>query len=92
MVDVRTKRGMKTKPKVIVDYNQGKAHIDLSDQMSTYNTSLRKSLKWYKKIDIEFNFGTSLGNSHILYKLVTKNKYYDDAFQRRNHRILSSSK
>ncbi|XP_050303751.1 piggyBac transposable element-derived protein 4-like [Anthonomus grandis grandis] len=33
------------KPKVIVDYNQGKAFIDLSDQMSAYAPVLRRTSK-----------------------------------------------
>ncbi|XP_050300132.1 piggyBac transposable element-derived protein 4-like [Anthonomus grandis grandis] len=34
------------KPKVIVDYNQGKAFIDLLDQMSAYAPFLRRTSKW----------------------------------------------
>ncbi|KAJ4428470.1 hypothetical protein ANN_24507, partial [Periplaneta americana] len=36
-----------TKPKVIIDYNNSKAFIDLSDQLKAYNTSLRRGIKWY---------------------------------------------
>lgn len=74
MSQVKTKRGNVSKPTAVVDYNEGKSHIDISDQMSNYNTSLRKSLFWYKKIALELIFGTSLVNSHIVYKLITNNK------------------
>lgn len=72
LVQVKTKNRIVTKPEVIIAYNDGKAHIDLSDQMSFYNSSLRKSFRWYKKVAIDLVFGTTLVNSHILYKLATK--------------------
>ena len=55
------------KPKIIEDYNKGKQGIDLSDQMSSYYSALRKSLTWYKKIAVELVFGTVLVNSGIIY-------------------------
>jgi len=36
------------KPKCIIDYNKAKKGVDYSDQMSSYHTSVRKSLKWYR--------------------------------------------
>ncbi|KAI4464043.1 piggybac transposable element-derived protein 4 [Holotrichia oblita] len=41
------------KHKAVVDYNFGKASIDLSDQLASYGTALRRSLKWYRKNKIE---------------------------------------
>lgn len=41
------------KPQCIVDYNTGKAGIDLSDQLSSYSTCVRKSLRWYHKVATE---------------------------------------
>ncbi|CAF1652317.1 unnamed protein product [Adineta ricciae] len=35
------------KPQFVMDYNQGKQGIDLSDQLSSYYTCLRRSIKWY---------------------------------------------
>ena len=55
------------KPKIIEHYNKGKQGIDLSDQMSSYYSALRKSLTWYKKIAVELVFGTVLVNSGIIY-------------------------
>ncbi|XP_025194347.1 piggyBac transposable element-derived protein 4-like [Melanaphis sacchari] len=35
------------KPEIIISYNKGKAGIDLSDQLSSYSTAVRKSIRWY---------------------------------------------
>lgn len=59
------------KPKAVVDYNFGKASIDLSDQLASYGTALRRSLKWYRKIAIELLLGTAVVNARFLYNLVT---------------------
>lgn len=58
-VDVQRRTGVVQKPKAIMEYNEAKSSIiDLSDQMSSYNSPLRKSLKWYRKLAIEFILGT----------------------------------
>jgi hypothetical protein len=56
------------KPQVVFDYNEGRQGTDLSDQLSTYYTCLRKSLKWYRKVAFELIFGTALVNSYLIYK------------------------
>ena len=56
------------KPQVVLDYNEGRQGTDLSDQLSTYYTCLRKSLKWYRKVAFELIFGTALVNSYLIYK------------------------
>ena len=38
------------KPAVVVDYNQGKSFVDLSDQMHSYQAFERKTYKWYMRI------------------------------------------
>jgi len=43
-----TKRGIKIKPKVVIDYNCNKEYIDLSDQMASYNSCLGRGVKWYR--------------------------------------------
>lgn len=48
------KRGNIRKTKVIVNYNEGKSSVDISDQMAAYCSPLRKSLKWYKKLYLNF--------------------------------------
>lgn len=57
--------GSTEKPVAIVEYNRAKSSIDLSDQMASYNTALRKTIKWYRKIAIEILFGTSIVNVHF---------------------------
>lgn len=61
------------KPKMVVDYNEGKASIDLSDQFSSYGSCLRKTVKWYRKVAIEIILGTAVVNARFLYKKVTGN-------------------
>lgn len=35
------------KPKSVIDYNKSKKGVDYSDQMSSYHSSIRKTIKWY---------------------------------------------
>lgn len=65
---------IKKKPRVIHYYNKGKCGIDLSDQMSSYATSLRKGIKWYRKLATEMLLGVSIVNSWIVYKAATRRK------------------
>lgn len=69
-----TDRRMKKKPRVIHYYNKGKCGIDLSDQMSSYATSLRKGVKWCRKLATEMLLGISIVNSWIVYKAATRRK------------------
>ena len=47
MCDVMNNRGkVSQKPNVVADYNNGMSGIDLSDQMISYYSNLRKTLKW----------------------------------------------
>lgn len=62
------------KPRVIHFYNKHKCGIDFSDQMSSYATSLRKGVKWYRKLATEFLLGISIVNSWIVYKTATRRK------------------
>ncbi|KAJ8933858.1 hypothetical protein NQ318_004689 [Aromia moschata] len=62
------RRGKKiNKPQAIIDYNKGKSSIDISDQMSSYSTALRRSIRWYKKVAIEILLGTSMVNAHFIF-------------------------
>jgi hypothetical protein len=68
VVEVSNKFGKKVnKPAMVLEYNKWKAAIDTSDQMSSYSTSLRRTVKWYHKIAIECLFGTTLVNALILF-------------------------
>ena len=44
-----SRNGEEKKPQCVMDYNKTKKGVELSDQMSSYYTSLRKNRKWYKK-------------------------------------------
>lgn len=75
MKTVVNKRGQNVKkPELILDYNRSKAFIDLSDQIKSYNHTLRRGIKWYRKLAFELILGTSVVNAYILYKDVTKSK------------------
>lgn len=63
-----------SKPKIVVDYNKAKGAVDLSDQMTAYQTPLRKSIKWYKKIGIDLLLNIAMVNALILYQSVTNTK------------------
>lgn len=54
------------KPKVIENYNEGKSYADISDQMTSYRSPLRKSVKWYTKIVFELCPNTAVVNSWII--------------------------
>lgn len=60
-------RPPKIKPLAIIAYNTGKSGIDRSDQMASYATTIRKSIKWYRKLAIHFLIGISIVNAHVVY-------------------------
>ncbi|KAI4476608.1 hypothetical protein M0802_014850 [Mischocyttarus mexicanus] len=53
-------RPTKMKPLAIREYNIGKSGIDRSDQMVSYATNLRKSIKWYRKLAIYLLLRTTI--------------------------------
>jgi len=65
------RRENKSKPEVVLDYNRGKSFIDLSDQMASYGSPLRKSLKWYRKVVFELLLNTSVVNALCLFQKTT---------------------
>lgn len=46
----------------------------MSDQMSSYYTCLRKTIKWYKKAVFEIILGTAVVNTWVMYKKNTRQK------------------
>ena len=58
------------KPAVILDHNRVKGDIDLSDQMISYYSPARKSVKWYRKILFQC-ISIAVLNSWVLY-----NRFY----------------
>lgn len=67
MVTVQGRRKEKIKPDIIAYYNRCKQGIDVSDQLSSYQSALRKSVRWYHKVAIELILGTAIVNALLLY-------------------------
>jgi len=66
----RSKKGEPIqKPDCVVDYNSSMGGIDRVDQLSSYYTPLRKSLKWYRKVVLHV-LDISMVNAYIFYKSV----------------------
>nr|CAH7723771.1 unnamed protein product [Callosobruchus chinensis] len=59
IVIVHKRTGDIEKPVAGIEYNKAKSSVDLSDQMASYDSALRKTVKWYRKIAIELIFGTA---------------------------------
>lgn len=75
MTAITTKRGkIVEKPSTIIDYNAVKGFIDQSDQMASYNSPIRRSVKWYRKIAFELIANTTIVNAHVMYTTVQQNK------------------
>ena len=60
------------KPLAVVEYNEGKCGIDYSDQMVSYATTIRKGIKWYRKLGIQLLLGISVVNALTVYKIATR--------------------
>lgn len=58
------------KPKCIVDYNQNMGGVDKSDMLLSTTETVRKSIKWYKKVFFHL-LDISVLNSHCLFKVKT---------------------
>lgn len=79
IVEARNRRGVvKEKPLPIAKYNKFMSGIDRMDQMVSYYTSVRKTLRWYKKVGIHI-FQLLLYNSYMLYNKHSNRRlsYYD---------------
>lgn len=76
MVNVESRSGCSSsKPIAIVDYNEAKSFIDVSDQKASYASTVRKGVKWYRKIGIEVLTNTAIiVNSHFVFQKVTGKK------------------
>ena len=67
-------RSQKMKPLAVIEYNNGKSGIDRSDQIVSYAESIRKSIKWYRKLALHLLLRTTIVNTHVAYQEVTKKK------------------
>lgn len=90
-VDVQRRTGVVKKPRAVIEYNEAKSSIDQSDQMASYHTPLRKSLKWYRKLAVEFLLGTALVNAHIIYNKLADKKMKIAEFRENVIRTLLTS-
>ena len=62
------------KPDAILHYNECKQGVDISDQMSSYFSPLRKSIFWYSKVALELVLGTSVVNALLVYNKLSQQK------------------
>jgi len=74
MISFNRRRTTIEKPRVVADYNKGKGYIDMTDQMGSYHTCLRKSIKWYRKLIFDIICNTSIVNALSIYTSVTGRK------------------
>ena len=51
-----------------MNYNEAKQGINISDQMASYFTSLRKTIRWFYKIGFEFLLNTDVVNALIIFQ------------------------
>ena len=67
LVQVKMCRGViKEKPEVVELYNQNMLGVDKMDQLATYYSFLRKSVKWWRKV-MFWLLEVSVVNSYIVY-------------------------
>nr|CAH7764988.1 unnamed protein product [Callosobruchus chinensis] len=74
MIEVTHREGPKRKPAAIIEYNNAKSFVDMSDQRTAYSSSLRKSVKWYRKVAFELITGTSVVNALIIFNKINQTK------------------
>lgn len=68
------KRGKKKmKPTVVIDYNKNMSGVDRSDQMLSYYTTPRKTVRWYLKVFFHF-VDICLWNATHLYNQLNRKK------------------
>lgn len=74
MVNWKNSRGIESmKPNIIIDYNQFMAGVDRADQMMSYYSTPRKTVRWYIKLFFHL-FDMCIWNSMIIFKKVTGKK------------------
>ncbi|KAI6647743.1 hypothetical protein LOD99_8584 [Oopsacas minuta] len=69
MVCVQNKYAVRRqKPLTVRGYNKGMSGIDRSDQMLSYHSSLRKTIRWYKKIALNM-IEMFIFNAHYMFSM-----------------------
>ena len=69
----------KMKPSAVLDYNKYKTGVDRSDQMLSYYSSGRKTIKWWKRLFFRL-FDLIVVNAHILHNKTSKKKMLLEIF------------
>lgn len=75
------------KPPAVIAYNNAKKKVDVSDQMPSYYTCLRKTVKWCKKVSFQVFLGTCVVNSWVIYNNFGNNPKNLDILQVRERII-----
>lgn len=68
------------KPSCVLTYNNNKKGVDFSDQMSSYYSTLKRGLKWFRKVGMEYLFGMALVNAWITYNMKNDKKVSKKGF------------
>ncbi|XP_018897457.2 piggyBac transposable element-derived protein 4-like [Bemisia tabaci] len=61
------------KPVCILNYNKNMGGVDHTDQLLSSTESVRRTVKWYKKVFFHL-LDSSILNAHVLFQLVTNKK------------------
>ncbi|KAJ4437804.1 hypothetical protein ANN_13742 [Periplaneta americana] len=61
------------KPDIIHEYNMNMGGVDLADQVTQAYPSMRKTIKWYKKLFLRI-MDITLYNSLVIWKVVNPGK------------------
>ncbi|KAJ8961067.1 hypothetical protein NQ314_005997 [Rhamnusium bicolor] len=71
VVEVRNRNGtIAMKPNIVRDYNNGMSGVDKSDQMLSYYSALRKTIRWPKKMFLHI-LEMFIHNAHLLFRKAT---------------------
>ncbi|XP_046674846.1 uncharacterized protein LOC124363630 [Homalodisca vitripennis] len=62
------------KPTSVLAYKKVKIGVDISDQMSSYYTPLRKPVKWFKKVALELLLDTCVVNAYVIFNADRQNR------------------
>ncbi|XP_003740690.1 piggyBac transposable element-derived protein 4-like [Galendromus occidentalis] len=61
----------KVKPLAVIEYNKAKQGVDISDQLASFYSPLRKTIRWYHKVVFELLLNTAVVNSRIIFNKLT---------------------
>jgi len=74
----------------VMDYNKYKTGVDRSDQMLSYYSFERKTIKWWKKLFFHL-FDLGVVNAHILHNKTSKKKMSLEIFYEKVVKVLLAS-